>query len=122
MDKPRLTRRNVILAFAIAGIADLVQIPITAAATTGLFSIPGELADLLVDCIVMVATTRLLGFHWVLLPSFLLEAIPGPDLLPTWTSSVAYVVWRRRKERPEPPPIRPAVVQEAPMLSDRPEA
>jgi hypothetical protein len=122
MDTPRLTRRNVILAFAIAGVADLVQIPITAAATTGLFSIPGELADFFVDCVVMIATTRLLGFHWVLLPSFFLELIPGPDLLPTWTASVAYVVWRRKKERAQPPPIRPAVVQEAPMLSDRPEA
>jgi len=122
MDKPRLTQTRIILAFVIAGIADLVQFPITAATTTGLFSIPGELADFLVDCIVMVVTTRLVGFHWVLLPSFVLELIPGPDLLPTWTGSVAYVVWRRKKERAQPPPIHPAVVQEAPMLNDRPEA
>jgi hypothetical protein len=122
MDKPKLTRDKVILAFAIAGVADLVQIPITAATTTGLLSIPGELADFLVDCVVMIVTTRLLGFHWVLLPSFLLELIPGPDLLPTWTASVAYVVWRRKKERAQPPSIRPAVVQEAPLISDRPKA
>ena len=122
MDKPKLTQKRVILAFAIAGVADLVQFPITAAATTGLFSIPGELADFLVDCVVMIATTRLLGFHWVLLPSFLLEIIPGPDLLPTWTASVAYVIWRRKKERAQPPPTRPADVQQAPMLSDHPDA
>jgi hypothetical protein len=122
MDKPSLTRRKVILAFAIAGVADLIQIPITAATTTGLFSIPGELADFLVDCVVMIAASWLIGFHWVLLPSFVLEAIPGPDLLPTWTASVAYVVWRRKKERAQQPPIRPAVVQEAPMLNDRPKA
>jgi len=121
MDKPQLTQKRITLAFAIAGVADLIQLPITAATITGVFSIPAELAVFLIDCAVMLATTRLLGFHWVLLPSLVLELIPGPDLLPTWTGSVAYVVWRRKKEAAQPPPIHPAVVQEAPMISDRPE-
>jgi len=109
------------LAFAIAGVADLLQFPITAATATGLFSIPGELADFVVDCAVMVATTLLLGFHWVFLPSLVLEAIPGPDLLPTWTACVAYVVWRRRKEQAQAPSLRPvADVQEVQTIGDRP--
>jgi hypothetical protein len=120
MDKPKLTRNRVILAFAIAGIADLIQFPITAATATGLLSIPGEAADVLVDCVVMVATSMLLGFHWVLLPSFFLEAIPGPDLLPTWTACVAYVVWRRKKEQAQPPPLRPVVdVEDVQVITDR---
>jgi hypothetical protein len=121
MDKPKLTQNRIILAFAIAVIADLVQFPITAVTATGLLSVQGELADFLVDCVVMVATTMLLGFHWVLLPSLFLEAIPGVDLLPTWTACVAYVVWRRRKEQAQPPPLCPIVdVQDVQVISERP--
>ena len=101
MGKPLLTRRRIILAFAIAGIGDVLQLPITAGEATGVFAIPGELADFVVDCIVMVATSRLLGFHWMLLPTVFLEIIPGVDLLPTWTACVAYVVWRRKKDQVE---------------------
>ena len=97
MDKPPLKRSRIILAFAIAAIPDIIQFPITVGEATGVFSIPGELADFLVDGVVMVATTMLLGFHWMLLPTLFVEVIPGLDLLPTWTACVAYVVWQRRK-------------------------
>ena len=113
MDKPKLTQNRIILAFAIAVIADIIQFPITAVTVTGIFSIPGEIADLVVDCIVMIATTMLLGFHWVLLPSLFVEVIPGLDLFPTWTGCVAFLVWRRKKQRAQPPPFSPVVdVQE----------
>jgi hypothetical protein len=99
MSKPKLTRTRAVAALAIAAIADVVQLPITAVEATGILSIPGEGADLVVDCVVAVAASKLLGFHWVLLPSFIVEAVPGLDLTPTWTASVAYVIWQRRKEQ-----------------------
>jgi len=30
----------------------------------------------------------LVGFHWAFLPSFLIELVPGVDLVPTWTGAV----------------------------------
>jgi hypothetical protein len=98
MHNPPLTQKRILLAFAIAVVADIIQFPITAAEGTGFLAIPGELADFLVDCVVMGATTLLLGFHWMLLPTLFLEIIPGLDLLPTWTACVAYVLWLRKKE------------------------
>ena len=109
MDKPPLTRGRIILVFAIAVFADIIQLPITAGQATGIFSIPGELADFLVDCVVMGATTMLLGFHWMLLPTLFVEVIPGLDLLPTWTACVAYVVWRRKKEQIQRQPLSSAI-------------
>src|ERR1051325_1963645 len=109
MDKPLLTRRRVFLAFVIAAIADIIQFPITLGEATGVFSIPGELADIFVDCVLMAATTMLLGFHWMLLPTLFLEIIPGLDLLPTWTACVAYVVWQRKKEQTQPRPQSPII-------------
>ena len=114
MNKPRLTRTRIILAFAVALIADLVQLPITAVEETGAFFVPGEIADFVVDCVAMAATTALLGFHWALLPSLLLEAIPGLDLLPTWTGCVAFVVWQRKKEQRAPGPTPPVPTPELP--------
>ena len=51
----------------------------------------------IVRYVVMIITSVLLGFHWALLPTFVLEAVPGINLIPTWTGCVAFVVWRRRQ-------------------------
>jgi hypothetical protein len=64
--------------------ADLLQI--------GLFPLFGEgflspLADAL-DVIVCVILTRLIGWHYSFLPSFLVEIMPVVDLVPTWTIAV----------------------------------
>ena len=104
MNKPKLSRRRMILAFAIAIIADGLQYPITAATATGILALPGEAADFALDCFVMILTSWLLGFHWVLLPSLIAELVPGLDLLPTWTGCVAFVIWQRQKERKPPAP------------------
>ena len=109
MEKPELTQGRIIGAFAIAIIADLIQFPITAVEATGLFAIPGELADFVLDCFVMGATTVLLGFHWMLLTSLLVELVPGLDLIPTWTGCVAFVVWQRKRQQAQPTPFRAAV-------------
>jgi hypothetical protein len=120
MDKPKLTPKRIILAFAVAIIADVIQFPITAVEATGLFSIPGELADFVLDCFVMVATCLLLGFHWALLPTLFVEIVPGLDLLPTWTACVAFVVWQRKKEQAAPPPLPIVDVQAVEVASTPP--
>ncbi len=131
MDHPGLTRKRIVLAFSLSVIADIIQFPITAVEGAGFFFIPGALADFVVDCVVMGAMIKLLGFHWMLLPSLILEAIPGLDLLPTWTACVAYVIWRRKQEQEQrraPPPvldIRAVEVVPAPpiaRLADAPQA
>src|SRR5207249_1899013 len=103
MAQSKLTRKRVILAFGIAIIADLIQLPVTAATATGILAVPGEVADFMVDCVVMIATSLCLGFHWLLLPTMFVEVIPGLDMLPTWTGCVALVTKIRRKEQALPP-------------------
>ena len=100
--KPKITRKRIILAFAVALFADAIQIPITAATGTGILAVPGEMTDFVVDCFVMLITSLLLGFHWLLLPSLFVEVVPGLDLLPTWTGCVACVVALRKRERSQP--------------------
>jgi len=96
--KPTLTKNRIRLAYAVAVVADVLELPITAVENTVIGMLPGELADGVVDIVVMGIMTRLLGFHWLFLPSFVLEAIPEIDVLPTWVGCVAYVVWQRKKE------------------------
>jgi hypothetical protein len=136
MSQSKLTKQKIALAFTAAVIADAIQFPITAATMTGVLAIPGEGADLMVDSIMTVVTSTLLGFHWILLPSFVFEAIPGFDLFPTWTGCVAYVVWRRKKEQatasvvdvvevmppllPNPKPTKPRAQIKSCSFSDTP--
>ncbi len=96
-EPPELTKPRIIAAFAVASIVDLIQMPLTAFEFTGGIFF-GEIADGVLDTITMGITTLLLGFHWALLPSFMVEAVPGLDALPTWTGCVAFVVWQRKKE------------------------
>jgi hypothetical protein len=98
LNKPRLTRTRIALAFAVSVVADILEFPITAGTATGLLAVPAEAIDLALDAVVMAIMTALLGFHWTFLPSFLLEAVPGLDLIPTWTGCVGFVVWQRRRE------------------------
>lgn len=100
MARPRLTPLRIRAAFAVAVIADLLQFPINLGYATGLLAIPAEAADVGVDFAAMILTMGLIGFHWALLPSLALEAIPFVDALPTWTACVAFVVWRRKQELP----------------------
>ncbi len=59
-------------------------------------------ADVILDFAVGAILTRLLGWHWALLPTFAVELIPGLDLFPTWTAAVFYVTRQRiRSKEPE---------------------
>ncbi len=97
--------RRIALAFAVAAIADALQFPLTAGMIFGATVPPLLLADVVIDLIAMVITVWLLGFHWVLLPGFILEAIPGIDLIPTWTGCVAFVVWRQKQAAEQSSPV-----------------
>jgi hypothetical protein len=99
---PVLTRQRVWLAFAVAIVADGLQL---------LLGPLGWLVfDEIVDLLAMGLSCWLLGFHPLLLATFVLEIIPVVDLLPTWTGCVAAVVaLRKRQQRTvvEPPPALP---------------
>ena len=95
---PTLTPARIRFAYAIAITADLVQI--------ALGPVGWALPDEIIDVIAMFLTWRAIGFHPLLLPTFVAEFIPLVDMLPTWTACVALVVSLRRKNQEVKPPSR----------------
>jgi hypothetical protein len=93
------SRRRMAAAWIVAIIADGLQLPLNMAFATGLLSVPAEIAIVVLDVAAFAMLTALLGFHWRLLPFFAAEAVPGLDLLPTWTASVAWLTWERKGKR-----------------------
>ena len=84
-----LTRSRVALAFGAAILADVAQLVL------------GPLgwlwADAVIDVVAAIVTTIAIGFHPLLLPTFIIELVPVVDVLPTWTACVAAVVVLRRR-------------------------
>lgn len=85
-----LTSSRIKSAYAIAIATDVVQFALGPFGWT--------FADEILDVIALIATTRLLGFHPLLLPTFIIEVVPVLDVLPTWTGCVALVVAMRKKQ------------------------
>ena len=79
-------------AMFVAIVADALQLAVFPLFVEGALS-P---ADDLLDVGVALVMTRLLGWHWEFLPSFLAKLVPGVDLVPFWTIAVASV-WRKTK-------------------------
>ena len=99
---PLLTRRRIGLALTVAIAADGIQ---WLMGPLGWFGV-----DQLVDIVAMIITTRLIGFHMLLLPTFVVEFMPLTDMLPTWIACVTIVIALRKKEQnfagaPVPPQI-----------------
>ena len=94
---------EVSLAWLVAMGADAAQILLLP------FFIEGGLspADTLVDVVTALILSRLLGWHWAFLPSFLAELVPGLDLFPTWSAAMAYVTWQRARSAPDIIDIEP---------------
>jgi hypothetical protein len=95
-----LTPTRVRSAYAVAVSTDVLQFAL------GPFG--WAFSDEILDVVAMLLTTRLIGFHPLLLPTFVIEFLPVADVLPTWTGCVALVVAMRRK-RTAPPPDDDAV-------------
>ena len=101
---PVLTRQRIWAAYTVAVTVDVLQL--------ALGPIGWAFADEALDVAAMLATWRLLGFHPLLLPTFVLEVVPVADLVPVWTACVAIVVALRRKQRniPPPPPVTGPII------------
>ena len=89
-----LTRGRMMLALAVALIADGLQMLLGPAGW--LF------VDQAIDAVAMILTVWLLGFHVLLLPTFLVELVPVLDEVPTWTACVAAVIALRKREQNPP--------------------
>ena len=87
---PLLRPWRIAAAFAVAVTADAAQLV--------LGPLGWSVVDEVLDLVAMVLTIWLLGFHVLLLPTFLIEALPVVDMLPTWTGCVGLVVARRRQQ------------------------
>jgi hypothetical protein len=55
--------------------------------------------DEIVDVLAMVLICPAIGFHLLLLPTFVVELFPLVDMLPTWTGCVAAVIALRKREQ-----------------------
>jgi len=88
---PKLARVRIIFALAVAVFADGLQFLLNAVGWFGL--------DQVIDVVAMILVSWIIGFHWLLLPTFAVELIPVVDDLPTWTACVAAVIALRRQEQ-----------------------
>ena len=105
---PVLTRRRMWLAYAVAVVADTIQLG------GSFLGPPGWMLDNGVDVVAMVLQTLILGFHPLLLPTFILKAVPMLDALPTWTGCTFVVVALRRRQQ-NPAPVAPQPAREVPQ-------
>ena len=105
---PRLTRTRIFLALGVAAAADGLQLLLAAFGWLGL--------DQAIDLVAMILITWLIGFHVLLLPTFIIELVPVVDDLPTWIACTAAVIALRKREQNHlPPPVPPP-----PPASDKP--
>jgi hypothetical protein len=93
---PALNPVRVRSAYTVAIVTDLLQLALGPLGWAGV--------DEVLDVLTAAVTWRLLGFHPLLLPTFMIEFLPITDMLPTWTACVALVV-AARKAREEDPPV-----------------
>lgn len=100
----RLSRRRMMFVLLVAVVADGLQIPLQAPPLPQI-----------IDVVAMVFTSAAIGFHVLLLPTFVIELVPLVDMMPTWTGCVAAVILLRRREQKQSPPgaVPPVIPPEA---------
>lgn len=85
----QMTRTRMAVALFAALAADGLQVLLQAV----------PLAPQLIDVVATLVVTMAIGFHFLLLPTFVIELVPLVDDFPTWTGCViAVIALRRRKE------------------------
>ena len=94
---PVLTRKRIWFAFTVAALTDAIQL--------GLGPVGWFFLDEGLDVVAMILTSAALGFHMLLLPTFVMELIPVADMLPTWTGCTAAVVMLRKRAQAQAPPL-----------------
>jgi hypothetical protein len=82
--KAHINRTTLRAAYCIAIFADALEIGLAPFFAEGFLSIFSDILDIIV-CIVL---TFLIGWHIAFIPSFLIKFVPGIDLAPTWTIAV----------------------------------
>jgi hypothetical protein len=87
---PVLTPKRIWFAFAVAVVTDTLQLVLGPLGWV-------FLVDEALDGLAMVLTSAALGFHLLLLPTFIIELLPVADALPTWTACTAAVVALRKR-------------------------
>ena len=92
-----VTKGQAALAVLIALAADGAQLFLNSPIAL-FFGIGAEAVDIAIDVAAAIVVIGLLGFNPVLLPTFVLEAVPLVDAFPTWTACVAFLLWRRNKQ------------------------
>jgi len=93
---PHLTKPRIFLALFVALAADALQV--------GLLPVAWTFAQSAVDVVAMLLVMAIIGFHLLLLPTFIVEFIPVADMLPTWTGCVVAVIALRKREQKTPSP------------------
>lgn len=95
----KLSRARVWFAFSVAAAVDAIQF--------ALGPVGSIVVDQVLDVVAMILISWAIGFHTLLLPTFVLELFPIIDMLPTWTACTAAVVMiRKSAEKSEAaPPI-----------------
>jgi hypothetical protein len=91
---PKVTNLRIGLALGVAVVADGIEI------CTGFFGWVGF--DQVIDLITMIVISRIIGFHPLMLPTFVIELVPLVADLPTWVACVVAVgAIRKREQRPK---------------------
>jgi hypothetical protein len=96
---PVLTRARMVIALATAVAADGAQLL--------LGPLGWAFIDQAIDLVAMLLISWILGFHILLLPTFIVELVPVVDDLPTWTACTAAVIALRKREQRAAPPSNP---------------
>ncbi|MCW5553192.1 MAG: hypothetical protein KIS67_13660 [Verrucomicrobiae bacterium] len=91
---PEVTRGRSAVALGVAMLADGLQILLGPLGWT--------FADEIIDVIAFAVIWRAIGFHVLLLPTFVIEIIPIADMLPTWTGCVVAVLALRKGTQSSP--------------------
>ena len=89
LDPPGLTRQRIWIAYTVAISTDLLQLLL---GPFGWFAVDEGL-----DVLAMTVISWAIGFHVVLLPTFVIEFLPFSDYLPSWTAAVWFLVAFRRR-------------------------
>jgi len=109
----QLSQARIVIAIAVAASADLLQVVLLPVAWT--------FTQQAIDVVAMGLTMGLLGFHLLLLPTFIVEFIPVVDMLPTWTGCVvAVIALRKRGEREVPSSAAPSSPPPPPQTDNQP--